>query len=106
MSLLTLEVELDHGHVVVRGSEPLPDKASALLTILPATEAARDPLVSAPESQRVDFHEASTRPVVSVQHQPAPAPAVVRNGIRLFPLREGAGVVTPELVRELLEESA
>ncbi len=33
------------------------------------------------------------------------APSVVRNGIRLFPVREGAGTVTPEVVRELLEET-
>lgn len=35
----------------------------------------------------------------------APAPVAVRNGMRLFPVREGAGVVTPERVRELLEET-
>jgi hypothetical protein len=29
----------------------------------------------------------------------------VRNGIRLFPVREGAGVATPELVKDLLEET-
>ncbi len=34
----------------------------------------------------------------------APASPAVRNGIRLFPVREGAEPVTPELVRELLEE--
>ena len=33
------------------------------------------------------------------------APSSVRNGIRLFPIREGAGMVTPEGVRELLEET-
>jgi len=31
-------------------------------------------------------------------------PAEVRNGIRLFPVREGAGTVTPEVVRALLED--
>lgn len=35
---------------------------------------------------------------------PATATAV-RNGIRLFPVREGAGVVTPEVVKHLLEET-
>jgi len=30
--------------------------------------------------------------------------ATVRSGIHLFPVREGAGSATPELVRELLEE--
>jgi hypothetical protein len=29
----------------------------------------------------------------------------VRNGIRLFPVREDAGTVTPEMVRALLEET-
>lgn len=32
-------------------------------------------------------------------------PLAVRNGIRLFPVREDAGTVTPEVVRELLEET-
>jgi hypothetical protein len=36
---------------------------------------------------------------------PSLAPAAVRNGIRLFPVRERAGVVTPERVRALLEET-
>ena len=35
MSLVTLEVEIDHGRITPRGSEPLPDKASGLLTLLP-----------------------------------------------------------------------
>ena len=34
MSYLTVEVELDHGHVVSKGAETLPEKASGLLTIL------------------------------------------------------------------------
>lgn len=37
MSLVTLEVEIDHGRVIARGSEPLPEKGSGLLTILPDT---------------------------------------------------------------------
>ena len=32
-------------------------------------------------------------------------PVEARNGIRLFPVREGAGTVTPEVVRALLEET-
>lgn len=63
MSLLTLEVELDHGRVVVKGSETLPDKASALLTILPSLDAARDPLVPDPVLQRVVFHEDPALPL-------------------------------------------
>ena len=34
MSYRTLEVEIDHGHVSVKGAEILPEKASGLLTIL------------------------------------------------------------------------
>ncbi|MGQ0594127.1 MAG: CopG family transcriptional regulator [Gammaproteobacteria bacterium] len=32
-------------------------------------------------------------------------PAEVRSGVRLFPVREGAGTVTPEVVRALLDET-
>jgi hypothetical protein len=35
MSLVTFEVEIDHGRVVARGSEPLPEKGRGLLTLLP-----------------------------------------------------------------------
>jgi len=35
MSLVTLEVEIDGGRVIPRGSEPLPDKGKGLLTLLP-----------------------------------------------------------------------
>lgn len=35
MSLVTLEVEIDHGRVIPRGSEPLPEKGTGLLTLLP-----------------------------------------------------------------------
>ena len=34
MSYLTVEVEIDHGHVLAKGTESLPEKASGLLTIL------------------------------------------------------------------------
>ena len=33
MSYLTVEVEIDHGHVLAKGAEALPEKASGLLTI-------------------------------------------------------------------------
>ena len=39
MSYLTVEVEIDHGHVSPKGAETLPDKASGLLTIFPARAA-------------------------------------------------------------------
>ena len=104
MSLLTLEVEIDHGRVVVKGSGSLPEKASALLTILPARDVANDELVLDPAPRPVVFLEGPPPPLV-LEHGES-APAGVRNGIRLFPLREGVGIVTPELVRALLEESA
>jgi hypothetical protein len=37
MSYLTVEVEIDHGHVQAKGAESLPEKASGLLTIFPTT---------------------------------------------------------------------
>jgi hypothetical protein len=33
MSYRTVEVEADHGHVLAKGAESLPEKASGLLTI-------------------------------------------------------------------------
>ena len=38
MSYVTVEVEIDHGRIIPRGAENLPDKASGLLTILPLTD--------------------------------------------------------------------
>lgn len=35
MSLVTFDVEIDHGRVIPRGSEPLPERGSGLLTLLP-----------------------------------------------------------------------
>jgi hypothetical protein len=35
MSYLTVEVEIDHGRVVPRGRERLPEKGSGRLTVLP-----------------------------------------------------------------------
>lgn len=37
MNYLTVEVEIDHGHIQPKGAEQLPDKASGLLTILAPT---------------------------------------------------------------------
>jgi hypothetical protein len=34
MSYLTVEVEIDHGHVLAKDSQSLPEKGSGLLTIL------------------------------------------------------------------------
>ncbi len=47
MSYLTVEVEIDHGHVLAKGAESLPEKASGLLTIFKAevvNHAASSPL--------------------------------------------------------------
>ncbi|HXA45239.1 MAG TPA: hypothetical protein VNZ25_07025 [Candidatus Angelobacter sp.] len=33
MGYLTIEVEIDHGHVLAKGADSLPEKASGLLTI-------------------------------------------------------------------------
>ncbi len=38
MSLVTLEVEFDHGRVIPSGPEPLPEKGKGLLTLLPDAE--------------------------------------------------------------------
>jgi hypothetical protein len=43
MSLVTVEVQLDHGRVIPKGNEPLPEKATALLTILEEAPKAPDP---------------------------------------------------------------
>ena len=45
MSYLTVEVEIDHGHVSSKGVDALPEKASGLLTILaPAPPAGLRPI--------------------------------------------------------------
>ncbi len=64
MSLLTVEVELDHGRVTAKGGEPLPQHAKALLTILPqAGGLKRDPLEPHPALQRVQFFEDPATPL-------------------------------------------
>ena len=63
MSLLTLEVEIDHGRVIPRGGETLPENARALLTLLPATTAKRDPLTPHPELMNIKFYEDPTMPL-------------------------------------------
>ena len=37
MRYVTVEVEIDHGRIVARGPEALPEKGAGLLTILPPT---------------------------------------------------------------------
>ena len=36
MSYRTVEVEIDHGQVLAKGAESLPEKASGLLTLFPS----------------------------------------------------------------------
>ena len=44
MSYLTVEVEIDHGRIVARDAQKLPEKGSGLLTILqPASQPAGTP---------------------------------------------------------------
>jgi hypothetical protein len=55
MSYLTVEVEIDHGHVLPKGAEALPEKASGLLTIFPSdgvNRAAISPLQALESLQR------------------------------------------------------
>ncbi len=63
MSLTTVEVDLDHGRVTPRGNESLPERATALLTILPARTASRDPLVQHPALGKAVFHESPALPL-------------------------------------------
>lgn len=53
MSYVTVEVEIDHGRVVARGPEALPEKGRGLLTIL---QSAAPPVPAAePVRQRVEL---------------------------------------------------
>jgi hypothetical protein len=44
MSYRTLEVEIDHGRVLSKGAEVLPEKASGLLTILDSPSSQQRPI--------------------------------------------------------------
>ena len=55
MSYLTVEVEIDHGRVLAKGADSLPERASGLLTIFPpdaATIPATSPLQALEALQR------------------------------------------------------
>jgi hypothetical protein len=58
MSYRTLEVEIDHGHVLAKGAESLPEKASGLLTIFPVELSAPCPMspLQALESLQKHLH--------------------------------------------------
>ncbi len=65
MSLTTLEVELDHGKVTPRGNEALPERARALLTILPSgNKPCGDPLVQHSALGKAVFHENPANPLL------------------------------------------
>ena len=53
MSYLTIEVEIDHGHIVPRGTEGLPEKGNGLLTILQT--ASTPEAISKPLRERVEL---------------------------------------------------
>ena len=53
MSYLTVEVEIDHGRIVPREPEKLPEKGSGLLTIFPSVS--RPFEGSMPARQRVEL---------------------------------------------------
>ncbi len=57
MSAQNIEVELDHGRVTPRAGVTLPDKARALLTILPERKVGHNPLEPHPELRKIVFHE-------------------------------------------------
>ena len=53
MSYVTVEVEIDHGRIVPREPEKLPEKGSGLLTILPTANGPASP--ANPARQRVEL---------------------------------------------------
>lgn len=53
MSYVTVEVQIDHGRIVAREPEKLPENGSGLLTILPPTNGA--PATGTPARQRVEL---------------------------------------------------
>lgn len=65
MNNATWEVDLDHGRVTAKGFGQLPEKARALLTILPDEVASSDPLQPDPALQNVIFHEDPALPLQS-----------------------------------------
>jgi hypothetical protein len=53
MSYVTVEVEIEHGRIVAREPEKLPEKGNGLLTILPAADGPHAP--PKPARQRVEL---------------------------------------------------
>ncbi|HTH49260.1 MAG TPA: hypothetical protein VMB21_17220 [Candidatus Limnocylindria bacterium] len=63
MSLTTVEVELVHGQVIPCGRESLPERATALLTILTTKTGSHDPLSPHPALGKAVFHEDPAKPL-------------------------------------------
>jgi hypothetical protein len=62
MSYLTVEVEIDHGHIRAKGVEKLPDTASGLLTLFPVESASPAmPPLQALEALQQHLHLDSAR---------------------------------------------
>ncbi len=62
MNATTYEVEIDHGRVISRNGQTLPDKATAVLTIVSEPHPKRNPLVNDPRLTVV-FHEDPAAPL-------------------------------------------
>ena len=73
MSLITVEVDLDHGRVTPRGVEQLPERGEALLILLPSKQPHGDPLIPDPELQCVVFHESPALPLTEDEWPEIPA---------------------------------
>jgi hypothetical protein len=63
MSLITIEVAIDHGRVTPTEPVELPDVARGLLTILPSAPPARDPLAPHPVLSKGRIHGDPTEPL-------------------------------------------
>lgn len=63
MSTRSFEVELVHGRVIPKGTDVLPEKATALLTILRKHEPRQDFFTPDPELQKVIFYEDPSLPL-------------------------------------------
>ena len=62
MTATTFDVEIDHGRVIAKNGQTLPDKANAVLTIVSDTRPKRNPLVNDPRLSVV-FHEDPAAPL-------------------------------------------
>ncbi len=63
MSLLTIEVTIDHGRITPTDADTLPETGRGFLTILPATKAMRDPLAPHPVLSKGRILDDPTEPL-------------------------------------------